>query len=1587
MAPTRLNLAALRGRFFRTRSQSVDRSGDDIDGILARPVSRRAAIQVTGGAVAGLLPGLERLHVLLGGLELVGDDRRLAFLLGNRARWIIDAQGFAGAPRLRHRRGSDGTIRIDLSGARFPGTPLPADFTCEIVPGFLGSEMRLEMALGGFRCHVPFEAWLLDRARARSAVSLRSEIRSPGAGPALALRGRAEAELSPDGSLRFTGLGIAAITGLGRTLRSDTVSVSVADPASESLLGDGPGRSTSLVLERGQRRWSLSPDLATGERGRLLFTEEPFDRVSVQALERGRRRDLAAEASGDTGIGAHWEPAGDLVASRGESARIPLADVRYAVALGELGGQRSLMARIERPVWLHGGGFSVEVGDATDGPAVEIVETDGRLERLSIAPELRRVVVPVAGAIVEPIEVAAGSRIVLATSSNDGRSTSTAGRGGGVTATAGNGAPPPAARVEIDRHGGSRLVMAAAPPLALLRPEDLLSVAFQFVNLGLVVEGAGRARLVRESGQDAPGSFLVVHFQPQHITERAFFDPGEEPQAGDVPVEAIIAGRSRLAFRVPAEADGLAYTLESLLDWTRLEPSLVAAALPPPPPMLIVQAATLQVGRRDVLRQPTEPARPLGIARPSVLKGEPQVDAQARQMVSRELSRNVERGARVSEEQIDAIAVTLTQTRPGYRAIPQPEMDRIIAKVLQRPYDPRPWETSIEAPWRVELSPNRFSAWAHASDPVTADWTDRLRITELWHTRLAVRRAGDLEPGESPIDEGEDYYRTLRAIWSPDYDREATKSDPPHFPENHPGNPFRMSLDARDRHELVTLTSDFILPRCETRVVRAERFMLTSLGAWMDVGGRWALNVLPPDAQDLLSVEEWRHRATMARDHFVKVVYRGYLFPFGHAAALVKITEREFKPGRQNLTAFLRQRVYVVVRQPDKDFPAAFQPHEGRKLPFRHIRLATLETPGLDDPVNSQIAGKGQEAFWLQVGDSDFLFNVVAEDLEGRAVEFTTPLAFIDGKWATDASVAQAAAASLAGSAARKTRSAQGQKVTYAESAKSGDTTFETDSLTFEAAVLSEPGNAALRGLDQPRFWPGLESAAIELPAVKRLTGAAGAVPIKYPERYLEKGFAGGSGGNEGQVFAELVNAVGLGFGGGSAGTDKVGALVNPDLSISGLSRLSGPASGDLQDMIEGSFDPQKFFAGLDAKILGGLSLRDIVQAVTSGLGPQLDTLKGDLESTLEDLGEKLTTAAIESLPKSPVPAFITQLVYDDGAPAGDLENIARLPKQVQLVFKWDPEVKEFETFRVDGDPKDTLSLTSVALIPLSPEGVAREPSYTVSASLERFTLNLFGILAIRVRSVSFKKAAGDKPDVKADIDDIEFQGPLAFVEELQSVIPSDSFVSPDIDVLPTGIQAGIDLALPTIGTGVFTLADVSLGARLGVPFTGDPLRFRFNFCKREQPFVLTVYGLGGGGFFAIELGLDGVELLEAALEFGAAISVDFGVASGGVSVKAGIYFAMEADNALLTGYFRLAGHLDVLGLISASLVFYLALTWQQSPEMVWGEAMLTIEVEVLFFSASVDIKCRKQFTTPPPPSFEDLMTGSEWGQYRLAFA
>ena len=290
------------------------------------------------------------------------------------------------------------------------------------------------------------------------------------------------------------------------------------------------------------------------------------------------------------------------------------------------------------------------------------------------------------------------------------------------------------------------------------------------------------------------------------------------------------------------------------------------------------------------------------------------------------------------------------------------------------------------------------------------------------------------------------------------------------------------------------------------------------------------------------------------------------------------------------------------------------------------------------------------------------------------------------------------------------------------------------------------------------------------------------------------------------------------------------------------------------------------------------------------------------------------------------------------------------------------------------------------------------EPSVDVLAELRRFDLTLFGtdsLMALRFERLAFQGGSSHKPEVDVVFGGIEFLGPLAFIETLRQLIPFDGFSDPPfLDVSAEGVRAGFTLALPNVAVGVFALSNISLGADCSVPFLGKHVTVGFNFCTRERPFSLTVTFIGGGGFVGLRAAPDGLDLLEMSLEAGARLAVDLGIASGSIEAMIGVYLRLEAKKGSLTGYFRLRGEVDVLGIISVSIELLLELIYAFDTGKLVGRATLTIEVEVFMFSFSVSVTVERQFAgSNGDPTFAELMdvqadgSSVRWSEYCEAFA
>ena len=1171
-------------------------------------------------------------------------------------------------------------------------------------------------------------------------------------------------------------------------------------------------------------------------------------------------------------------------------------------------------------------------------------------------------------------------------------------------------ATQPTATVVDVRYLLSRFVGNAQSVFKLQarRPDDLL--LFELRGSNLKVASSGAPRLIKIVANKPSG--IIVELPAQHFGEEAFLDAtGPEvvegqgdtdfPESsevqknhatsnaenyGNLPASKIrMAGPSRLAFLMPANVTSLALTYEAVLnackDWPlRLSP----LAVPVPADYAFGMAQDFSVvdvmhsegwhTSLDLAEQAlntkisTTATTALKAAAKEIaekLKGRYTKGVTARNrgpvqsLFKTELSKLQTRYAGLSQTENSGLAEALlamystelvAQTDSGLASSLVEMVVGILA--IMAPHEP-PWAvTAIELPYRLIISPLNNSRWQHKTQP-----NEHLQHTELWHTRLTKK-----------INIGRNKSLPIRAIWSPDY----KSPDILAAANNNPPLPFRMSLDGIDREMLVKLMAGYTEKRASDSANPpaynptpsiADRLILSPMGGVLDAEGNWDYRKLPA----AVGLEQWRYLAAMGRDQYVRVVYRGYLYPFGHSASLIKVTERKFESYQNDLNkrvAILRQRFFIVVRESVREFNGSGHAFQGRNFPFTAIHIKTRTTPNLRPPEQSAAEPTGnyndlfddpvnpvpkRACFWPMLSaTNDFEFDCSGVDLAGKVSSFSMPLLFV-GLEANQLKPNHVLSAYNNAAESRRNTDFLGSAICFAPLSSNpqsqGDPRLPTTMMLFKAAK-----NTAAT-IIEPHVYPEVVKADIAIRSVQRiLNDPTAMLTVKYPQVYKQHGFsAQANGPNGGELFLEAVTPFSMAFSEGHKKTDALGAIASPSMDIGGLSRMIGTAA-DLQKVATQTFDPVAFFKG--AKILGGITIADLI----------------GLTNSLADAPKMLSK---------------------------------ELPDKLEATFDWQTVIKKSDPLGIFvHTPKpDKPSVFSMHATVSAPINQPTAVSTDALASIENFKINLFGFITIWFDRLQFAAKSGAKADVMVDLHPlsstegpVEFGGPLEFINELSDIIPMDGFSDPpNIEVSPSGISASYSLAIPNVQVGIFALTNMSIGAGFSLPFNNEPMQVRFNFSERENPFSLTVSLFGGGGFFALGIGTEGVNEIEAALEFGAAIQIDLGVASGGIEVKGGVYFHWLQESVELSGYVRLHGELSILGLISASLTFNLSLSYlkDNNGSIVWGEASLIIEVDVLVFSASVEVHCRREFAgSKSDPTFQDLMpVVNNWSDYCAAFA
>jgi hypothetical protein len=488
----------------------------------------------------------------------------------------------------------------------------------------------------------------------------------------------------------------------------------------------------------------------------------------------------------------------------------------------------------------------------------------------------------------------------------------------------------------------------------------------------------------------------------------------------------------------------------------------------------------------------------------------------------------------------------------------------------------------IEIPCGLSLVPAAGARWTHARHPVV--YNDR---AELWHTRLAPAGASTLTVRNAGCD---------------------TDAD------------FETPLTAANRQALAGLD------------VTAHTLILSPLGGWLDVRGSWQQETGPA---------RWEHRVTAGQDqHVLFEQAEGHLFPFGHRASRLTVTERALDS--ETGAAFLRMSKFIVIKEPSRTYTHG-------QMAFRSLTIDVSSTPALSIPSDSR--GREPDAFWVETADdAPYRFPMTATDWNDATLQLDAAAVFMEG----DATTGDA----------RSVFDERGDDASYRASDLRGQAAVVVQYLPVTGALSPEPPNGRERtegdttlNLLSIRFTgKDLESPIDDLPFACVTEDFAARVPSL--QQFLDDDRNQGTfelvdpDDNPGEIFARVPGTdmarIPMYF---DRQADLSGGLAAPSFDVDGLSRIHGPV-GDADSVMAGNaFNPATSLKAENAKVLGFFDLVGMLFRDTSEEAPAIPQIyfkhkkieaKADKKDAAEEKKDEAEEKKDEAAEKKPVQRELT---------------------------------------------------------------------------------------------------------------------------------------------------------------------------------------------------------------------------------------------------------------------------------------------------------------------------------------------------------
>lgn len=1006
------------------------------------PITRRSFIIGSGVTyLASVTPAIADNVVV----EKVGRGYR--FNLGGES-WLVDPDRFGGQASAVYRwvdatgrfhpnvpGGADGSVliahEIELKDAPFPGLSIRADFKARLYRRSDHWYVRIGfLAAGRTENEIPFADWVAADENGKYRDTYRGgtiivgnvnnkenkiEVQRYPALFEADSRLKVTVSRQPKrGSIRFTSKRFQ--------FGASGIKLHVSDRPGERVPDEAIGPFTLLSFEDARFRHGKAE---LGKVGKVLDSHIDYDDCHAGLI--GFRLQRAAQAadallrlSGDGALVVSGPGTGPI------GARIQLERWRVVARANGLDHNARFAGWIARAhqavegnhssVVIQGDGFSdtrldLDVSFGEDSPS-----------RIAFTTHLLAAHVPVRGASsAELIFHRRAVRVVLGTPESDKTS------------------PASARRDALFQISGGQTLFDTRlddADLRVKRSTDLLDLTFSFRRYVLNVVGAVSRLIRRESPPVAheakndpwarsDRALLIVKFHPQYLLEEAFAVEGGtacpapavkpddnkacHPEVDRTNLKDIsdpglahtrLSGPSRIVFadNAPATPAGEFLSIDYLTDWSDLATVVNKRALPRNATLedqlgvVGINPLTSRSDAKEMIVANTEAPGPEETAIEPIYRLLMSPDAAAKWATPRE--------APQSRAPIMWSAELANPKATAMRVLWSRDMD---LGFLEQSGD----DLRVPPPAFKSLPQDKFRA--------SLNWDDRRQLAEMMSVygiaamrRLAVSNSiNSTNPATVKDDPNGMVFLPTQTYCALDPTTKAYADDP--------------SVTARQE--------GFVLARPFDETFRLK----LSRAATMD--GRWIGEPPAPwyDADNpnpnyprffktAFTIEKYIHQTQDGRDTFVEVTYKGFLFPIGHRAALLKVTKREFWPEKNDPkgapVAYLIQHRYIVVRKPDKTFPGYAQPYASRDFPAKKVTIKTVRTPDLADPEpiaalvpsgpiptdTCRPLDGGGSVFWPQLPGSnptkrlDALFEYAIDD--GPIAR--SPLLFIDNAAAHD---------------------------------------------------------------------------------------------------------------------------------------------------------------------------------------------------------------------------------------------------------------------------------------------------------------------------------------------------------------------------------------------------------------------------------------------------------------------------------------------------------------------------------------------------------------------------------------------------------